>query len=204
MSAPEFAVASTQDAPAWEVEAFWRESSGEDPRASFFAKEASDWLEAEGVRASVSDLYYLRGENLDETALERATRRLLSDPVVQTCAARSVVGATTPGLADGAHTATVRKKTGVMEPAEASLLRGLADLGIDDVEVRLAQRVRFHTSLDTAQKRIVAEKILSNPRSRTSSGTRTRSPRHSPPHRRTSSRSSRYTSRVSPTTSSSR
>jgi len=163
MSAPEFAVASTQDAPAWEVEAFWRESSGEDPRASFFAKEASDWLEAEGVRASVSDLYYLRGENLDETALERATRRLLSDPVVQTCEARSVVGATTPGLADGAHTATVRKKTGVMEPAEASLLRGLADLGIDDVEVRLAQRVRFHTSLDTAQKRIVAEKILSNP-----------------------------------------
>ena len=168
VSSRESLASSTQAAPAWEVEAFWRESCGEDPRASFLAREVGDWLDRDGVHASVSDLYYLRGGALDESALATASQRLLSDPVVQTCEVRPL-GAPGDGSASGSasagggHVATVRKKTGVMEPAEASLLRGLADIGIEEVEVRLASRIRFGTSLDATQRQLVAEKILSNP-----------------------------------------
>jgi phosphoribosylformylglycinamidine synthase len=158
------------------VEVFWRQACGVDPRATLLASEVGDWLDLDSVEASVSNLFYLRGEGLGDSELSMAAERLLSDPVVHTCVVRELNGDVSPARTRGddaaqaaTHVATVRKKTGVMEPTEASLLRGLADLGIDGVDVRTASRVRIATDslgelerLDDDAKLLISEKVLSN------------------------------------------
>ena len=50
-----------------------------------------------------------------------------------------------------------------MEPVEESLLKGLDDLGLSGLSVRLALRVRFQIPLAEEQLDLVGEKVLSNP-----------------------------------------
>jgi len=165
-------MASPDSGPqTWEVEVSWRPACGEDPRAAFLASEVGDWLGLDRVETTVSNLFYLRGAGLSEARLSLASERLLSDPVVHSCAIRELEGDVSPptATAGDVHVATVRKKTGVMEPVEASLLRGLADLGIEGVDVRTASRVRVTTDfpaggkpLDVEAKHLISEKVLSN------------------------------------------
>ncbi|MCS5626396.1 MAG: phosphoribosylformylglycinamidine synthase subunit PurL [Planctomycetes bacterium] len=115
----------------------------------------------------VSSLFYLRGEGLGQDQVALAAEHLLSDSVTQECELRDLGdGERLPDpQADGVagHVATVRKKTGVMEPVEESLLKGLDDLGLSGLSVRLALRVRFQVSLGEEQRGLVGEKVLSNP-----------------------------------------
>jgi phosphoribosylformylglycinamidine synthase II len=155
---------------AWEVEVRWRPEAGRDPRAEELRASILDWLEAPGLEVEVSDLYYLKGSGLDAAAVELAASRLLSDPVTQ----RVVLAFYPPegdrralGPVASRHVATVFKKPGVMEPVEASLIQGLRDLGIGGggagIAVRTGRRVAIAAPLDAGKRRLLAEKVLSNP-----------------------------------------
>ena len=151
----------------WEVEVHWREACGADPRAVELQGQVADLLGVRDEGLKVSSLFYLRGEDLDRDKVALAAEHLLSDPVTQDCELRDLgdgqdIPEPTAGSEEG-QAATVRKKTGVMEPVEESLLKGLDDLGLAGLTVRLALRVRFSTPLTDQQRGLVAEKVLSNP-----------------------------------------
>lgn len=151
----------------WEVEVHWREACGDDPRAVELQGQMADLLDCRDPGIRVSSLYYLRGEGLDHEKVSLAAEHLLSDPVTQDCELRDLgEGEEMPGPAaddEQGQVATVRKKTGVMEPVEESLLKGLDDLGMDGLTVRLALRVRFSLPLTDQQRGLIGEKVLSNP-----------------------------------------
>ncbi|MEE3230044.1 MAG: AIR synthase-related protein, partial [Planctomycetota bacterium] len=151
----------------WEVEVHWREACGADPRAVELQGQLADLLDGCDGGIKVSSLFYLRGEGLGQDQVALAAEHLLSDSVTQECELRDLGdGERLPDpQADGVagHVATVRKKTGVMEPVEESLLKGLDDLGLSGLSVRLALRVRFQVSLGEEQRGLVGEKVLSNP-----------------------------------------
>ena len=151
----------------WEVEVHWREACGDDPRAVELRGQLADWLDCRDCGIRVSSLFYLRGEALEEEQVSLATEHLLSDPVTQECELRDLGDgeklSDPMAGGDGGHVATVRKKTGVMEPVEESLLKGLDDLGMGGLMVRLALRVRLSRSMTAEQRELVGEKVLSNP-----------------------------------------
>ncbi|MEC9349199.1 MAG: phosphoribosylformylglycinamidine synthase subunit PurL, partial [Planctomycetota bacterium] len=148
-------------------EVHWREACGADPRAVELQGQLADLLDGCDGGIKVSSLFYLRGEGLGQDQVALAAEHLLSDSVTQECELRDLGdGERLPDpQADGGagHVATVRKKTGVMEPVEESLLKGLDDLGLSGLSVRLALRVRFQVSLGEEQRALVGEKVLSNP-----------------------------------------
>jgi phosphoribosylformylglycinamidine synthase len=120
----------------------------------------------------VTDIYFLRdieGRRRRED-FEEAASTLFSDPVTQAVSLRQVGDESRPEewqrrlLALAASQATVFRRAGVMDPVEASTLRGLADLGIAGVLARTAARYYFFASgLDAATKQLVATKVISNP-----------------------------------------
>ena len=151
----------------WEVEVHWREACGADPRAVELQGQLADLLDGCDGGIKVSSLFYLRGAGLDHAQVALAAEHLLSDSVTQECELRDLGDGErlSDPQADGVagHVATVRKKTGVMEPVEESLLKGLDDLGLSGLSVRLALRVRFQVSLAEEQRLLAGEKVLSNP-----------------------------------------
>ncbi|MCS5628569.1 MAG: hypothetical protein NZ935_13355, partial [Planctomycetes bacterium] len=106
----------------WEVEVHWREACGADPRAVELQGQLADLLDGCDGGIKVSSLFYLRGAGLDHDQVALAAEHLLSDSVTQECELRDLGdGERLPDpQADGdvGHVATVRKKTGVMEPVE--------------------------------------------------------------------------------------
>jgi phosphoribosylformylglycinamidine synthase len=163
--------------PYWEVEVAWTDRWA-DPRAEAIRRLAVDRLREAGggdrlEAISVADVYYLQGEGLSGTVIDRVSASLLSDPVTQVHRARLVEAGPEPsppdspggpaGRAEPGDVATVLKKPGVMDPVEASLLEGLADLDVRGVRVRTATRFRFRGRLGEEACRLLAEKVLSNP-----------------------------------------
>ncbi len=115
------------------------------------------------ARVGVSDVYYLEGDALERDRVESVSRVLLSDPVVQdfqVLGPRDVRGA---ALLEGSFEATVLKKPGVMDPVEASLIEGLCDLGVHGVRVRTAVRYTLTGHLGPLERRLLGDKVLSNP-----------------------------------------
>jgi phosphoribosylformylglycinamidine synthase len=148
----------------WEVEVVWKEALT-DPRSVDLCHQVASVLGAfPGVvaprRIGVADVYYLQGRLTGEQ-VERVSRTLLSDPVVQTYRILEP-GARRQPPARGLR-ATVLKRPGVMDPAEASLLQGLHDLGIEGARVRTGLRYELPDVLRPEVQRLVAEKVLSNP-----------------------------------------
>ncbi len=78
--------------------------------------------------------YYLVQGELDEVSAQRLGDVLLSDPVLE----KASLGVP---VADGRNVIEVQRKTGVMDPIEASIVKGAADLGIVLSLVRVGTRV---------------------------------------------------------------
>ncbi len=162
----------------WEVEVAWKDGVT-DPRGPVMKAQIESYLRSgasassprQGLASvSVADVYYFQGDSLTLEALERASRALLFDPVIQE------FGVQAPGerppcragdgvhrAGEGLHRATVLKRPGVMDPVEASLLQGLEDLGIRGVRVRTGLRYTLVGTIDRARRLFVAGKVLSNP-----------------------------------------
>ncbi|MBI4585157.1 MAG: phosphoribosylformylglycinamidine synthase subunit PurL [Planctomycetes bacterium] len=118
-------------------------------------------------RVLVTDLYFLKGpeEALPPDRLESAVKYLFSDPVTQSARLdRMGIQKTAAAGKSWTHRATVLKRPGVMDPVEASAVKGLADLGIEGVSACTAARYYlFGPLLSPAQKEALSTKVLANP-----------------------------------------
>jgi phosphoribosylformylglycinamidine synthase len=101
-----------------------------------------------------SRYYLLRGSGLDAAAARRLGETLLADPVTE----RVLVA---PPAAEGRRVIEVQKKPGVMDPVEASIVKGAADQGLRLEAVRTGQRVEV-AGADDAACQALAWKVLAN------------------------------------------
>ena len=167
----------------WSIEVFPRvEETAEpegveakDPRGRAVEDDIRSLGWPDAPKILVTDLFFLRDERgiLEPDRVAHVARALFTDPVTQvvrigngnrgaleTCDAGDPSAFPRPA----AHRATVLKRPGVMDPVEASALRGLDDLGVENVSVRTAQRYYFFgAGLEAKARDTLAAKVLSNP-----------------------------------------
>lgn len=110
------------------------------------------------VRAVKTSLVYLLKAHFSGEELERVARQLLADPVIQTY----VLGEAPVAEGPECHVLRVLRKPGVMEPAEASALKAIADLGLQAQAVRIARKFVIEGRLSEAELALIAGKILAN------------------------------------------
>ncbi len=109
---------------------------------------------------SVADVYWLDASLL-ETQLRAAGTMLLSDPVAQVC---GYDGEHVRDIAPSLCALEVAYNRGVSDPLEATILKGLKDIGIDDVpRARSAIRYVFHGWCSPEDIDVVTHRLLLNP-----------------------------------------
>jgi phosphoribosylformylglycinamidine synthase len=127
----------------------------------------------QGVRKDILDLginsvkevkfiqvYTLEG-NLSENQVVKICDELLTDKVVQDYAIKTSEPAGAPGHKQ--FIIEVAYNPGVMDPVEASVLKGIQDLGILGVEsVKTAKKYILYGKLSTSQIKTISEKLLYN------------------------------------------
>src|SRR5262245_49879736 len=115
---------------AWQIETMNRPSLGD--AVGRRIEGDLKWLGiAQRFAVRVKRLFLVTGK-VDRDQAERLARELLVDPVVETGAVREHAGYA--GRAEGV--AAVFRKPGVMDPAEASIKRAAARLGVPLTSVR--------------------------------------------------------------------
>ena len=104
---------------------------------------------------SVSGVTYIEGD-LSRAEAERIAGELLADPLTQ-------VHRIGPASPDGAQVVEVAYNPGVMDPVEASVRKGIRDLGIEGVaSVRTAKQYALRGDLTEAEVRRLSESLLAN------------------------------------------
>ena len=98
--------------------------------------------------------YVLIEGEFDAAGVQRLASILLTDPVVERFAL-------TAPASQGRRVIEVQRKTGVMDPVEASIIKGAADLGIRLTTVRMGTRVEVAGATDDECKTL-AWKALAN------------------------------------------
>ncbi len=98
--------------------------------------------------------YYLLRGAIDASAAERLAATLLADPVTERWSLR-------PADAGGRRVIEVQRRTGVMDPVEASVIKGARDLGVSLAQVRVGTRVEAAGASD-GDCRLLAWKALAN------------------------------------------
>jgi phosphoribosylformylglycinamidine synthase len=151
----------------WEVEV--RVLAGHvDPRAAGYRAQIAHVLGgAAAPEVVVSDLYFFAGDGATAEVVEDIARRLLADPVTQEfrVVSPSVVSPAGRAAHPGARgpAATVLARPGVMDPVEGSLLKALADLGLEGLRVRTGRRYALSAPLSGPERALIGERVLSNP-----------------------------------------
>jgi phosphoribosylformylglycinamidine synthase len=115
-------------------------------------------------RVDVVQVYNLEGE-LTESQMEKICRELLVDGVVQECAySRNSGDRHSPkSSGNGSHIVEIAYNPGVMDPVEESTLKGIRDLGVQDIRsVRTARQYVLHGPLTPKELGVIVEKVLSN------------------------------------------
>ena len=115
------------------------------------------------TRVDVSHIYTIKAAFSEDQILTAASR-LLADPVTQDYRCfpldRRAAG---PLLSQNCTEIEVAHNPGVMDPVEASTMKGLKDLGLEPVEwVRTAKKYYLYGSLTKRQADLIVEKVLSN------------------------------------------
>ncbi len=102
--------------------------------------------------------YTLEG-NLAGGQVLSICQELLTDKVAQDYK----IGQTARGLASNQHIVEVAYNPGVMDPVEASVLKGIQDLGITTVKsVKTAKKYIIFGKLSSSQLKTISEKLLYN------------------------------------------
>ncbi len=129
----------------------------------------------EGVRKDIEDLgisgvdsveviqvYIIEGD-VKQPEIKRISRELLSDPVTRECAFTPGPLGSGKGRPGKKAIVEVTYNSGVMDPVEESVRKGIADLGISGVEtVKTAKRYIIKGKLDDKQLNVISEKLLFN------------------------------------------
>ena len=113
--------------------------------------------------AGLDRVCYVRVFVIDTDAarqdVDRIAAQLLCDPVVDRYTiGEPVLDAAVPGL----QIVQVVRKPGVMDPVEASTLKGIADMGLSAAAVRTARKYYLYGSLSEDDARRLGEKVLAN------------------------------------------
>lgn len=106
------------------------------------------------VGGLIKSRYYLVRGSFDQAAAERLGRTLLCDPVIE-----NVAMSVRP--VQGRRVIEVQRKTGVMDPVEASIIKGARDLGIRVELLRVGTRVEV-SGASTEDLKTLAWKFLAN------------------------------------------
>ncbi len=107
-------------------------------------------------------IYWIDGD-LHAHAIERICAELLADPVTQNYAYTRSDDHTPTQSDDSVWTIEVRSKPGVTDAVGDSVLKGLRDMGIIDVQAaQTGQKYQIHGCLDRAKLEIVAQQLLAN------------------------------------------
>ncbi len=96
---------------------------------------------------------------LEQEEAQRVGRELLSDSVTERFSLNEPVDTGLPG---GSFVVEVAKKAGVMDPVEASTLKGIDDMGIGADAVTTSRKYVFTGSVDEVQFRRHAARVLAN------------------------------------------
>lgn len=110
----------------------------------------------------VVDVFIIDG-CLSEAELRLLAERLLHDGVVQTWRRCDHARGNWPFEGPATHSIEINRKPGVMDPVQASAMKGVADLGESGVEnIRTARRYVLEGRADAAELRRIAERVLAN------------------------------------------
>jgi len=120
--------------------------------------------EAEALGVSgVEDVRYVRvfvvEGDLEPEEIERIASQLLADPVVDQYA---IDGPVLDDTCRDLEIVQVVRKPGVMDPVEASTLKGIADMGLAASAVRTARKYYLYLSLSEDDARRIGEEVLAN------------------------------------------
>jgi phosphoribosylformylglycinamidine synthase len=107
-----------------------------------------------------SQLYLIDGE-LGERDARQVAEELLVDPVVHDIAIVKP-GKKSNKAAKGRQVVQVTRRPGVMDPVEASVIKGAKALGLELARVKTGRRFFLSGSLDDAELAIVAKRVLAN------------------------------------------
>ena len=107
-------------------------------------------------------IYWIEGE-VSSDAIERICTELLADPVTQNYA-YSRSDNQPPGQSDDSvWTIEVRLKPGVTDAVGDSVLKGLRDMGVLDIQTaQTGQKYRIHGDLDQAKLEMISQQLLAN------------------------------------------
>ncbi len=108
----------------------------------------------------VVNVYFVEG-NITLAQAQRIGQELLVDPIVETC---RVLSKPEPWkLKSKGRIVEVSFNTGVMDPTEASTLKGIRDLGIEGVvAVRTAKQYHVYGNVTEAQLATITNRVLMN------------------------------------------
>ena len=126
-------------------------------------------LGIEGIRdVRFSQAYILKGA-LTEADAKKIALQLLTDPIAQDFSVKKLSEALlerkslTESIHKGEFVVEVAYNPGVMDPAEASIRKGIEDLYIKGIDaVRSTKKYRIFANLSEAQLKNIAEKLLYN------------------------------------------
>lgn len=107
-------------------------------------------------------IYWIEGD-VNSHTIERICAELLADPVTQNYV-YSRSDDHSPREGDGsAWTIEVRLKPGVTDAVGDSVLKGLRDMGVPDVQTaQTGQKYRIHGDLDQPKLEMIAQQLLAN------------------------------------------
>ena len=107
-------------------------------------------------------VYWIEGE-ISSHAIERICMELLADPVTQNYVYSHSDNRTLIQGDDSVWTVEVRLKPGVTDAVGDSVLKGLRDMGIPDVQAaQTGQKYRLNGCLNQAKLEMIAQQLLAN------------------------------------------
>jgi len=132
-----------------------------DPAAEGIRKDVAD-LHIRGIESvRIAQVYLLDGE-LSREQVELICAELLADKVTQEFSFCPAQQYTIPSSENG-HVVEIAYNPGVMDPVEESTLKGIRDLGIQDVRsVRTAKQYHIKGKISKSDVDLIVDKVLAN------------------------------------------
>ncbi|VAX35956.1 Phosphoribosylformylglycinamidine synthase, PurS subunit / Phosphoribosylformylglycinamidine synthase, synthetase subunit [hydrothermal vent metagenome] len=112
-------------------------------------------------KVEIVHVYSLQGD-ITKKEVQTIARELLTDSVTQSFTLSSSKNPTQEKKSSQYHIIEIAHNIGVMDPVEASTLKGIRDLGISVETVRTAREYCLHGKMTAKQKKIIISKVLSN------------------------------------------
>ena len=140
----------------WHIEVA-RIESVDDPAGKAVVEQAEELGIAGLSSARTAAVYVIDGLS-SESEAETVASQLLTDPVTESFAVERTLLAEGPGQ----RVVQILRKPGVMDPVEASVLKGIEDLGLSAERVRTARKYLFEGDVSREDLQLLATKALAN------------------------------------------